>query len=204
MYATVTDDFIISTISDYQGEILLIEKKIDRVRESLTEDRSLIYAASLPGINNKDDAPASPFERDLQMVYDRYQGLTKIRTEDGIAYITELFERKDSMDRVMAAFKAIPQNRRAVMEDLYIKRGKKPRKEAIIDTARSMYVSERQVMRLRRFALSDIKKLYESDHSLFELQMMLKDDGLKAGLIGVRINEEEKPCALPTAGKITA
>ena len=122
MYSTVTDDFIISTISDYQGEVILIEKKIETIRKSFAEDESLIYAASIPGINGREDVPASPFERDLQTVYERYQKLKKIRTEDGIEYITELFEKKDSMDRVMAAYKVIPKNWRSVWSLILKKR----------------------------------------------------------------------------------
>lgn len=186
VYSTVTDDFIISTISNYQEEVILIEKKIDAIRRSFAEERSLIYAASIPGVNNKDDTPAGKFERDLQIVYERYQKLSKIRTEDGIAYITELFEKKDSMDRVMAAFKAIPKYWQSVMENLYIKRkGKRP-KEAISETAMELFVSERQVMRLRRNALTRIKEFYESERSLFELKMM-SGGGLDAGLVDVKL-----------------
>lgn len=187
MYSTVTDDFIISTISNYQNEVIVIENKIDAIRRSFAEDRSLIYAASIPGINNADDTPSEKFERDLQIVYARYQKLSKIRTEDGIAYITELFEKKDSMDRVMAAFKVIPEYWRSILENLYIKRkGRRP-KEAIIETARELFVSERQVMRLRRKALTSIREFYESDHSLLDLQMMFSDDGPDAGLAEVRL-----------------
>ena len=186
VYSTVTDDFIISTISNYQGEVILIEKKIDAIRRSFAEDRSLIYAASIPGVNNVDDTPEEKFERDLQIVYERYQKLSRLRTEDGIAYITELFEKKDSMDRVMAAFKAIPEYWRTVMENLYIKRKGKQPKEAIAETAVELFVSERQVMRLRRNALTSIKDFYESDRSLFELQMM-SDGGPDAGLADVRL-----------------
>jgi len=187
VYSTVTDDFIISTISDYQGEVILIEKKIETIRKSFAEDESLIYAASIPGINGREDAPASPFERDLQTVYERYQKLKKIRTEDGIEYITELFEKKDSMDRVMAAYKVIPKNWRSVMENLYVKHRGMPRMQAIYETAKELFVTERQVMRLRRKALSNIRDLYESDHSLFELQMMLMDKGGDAGLVDVKL-----------------
>lgn len=186
VYSTITDDFIISTISNYQGEVILIEKKIDAIRRSFAEDRSLIYAASIPGVNNVDDTPEEKFERDLQIVYERYQKLSRLRTEDGIAYITELFEKKDSMDRVMAAFKAIPEYWRTVMENLYIKRKGKQPKEAIAETAVELFVSERQVMRLRRNALTSIKDFYESDRSLFELQMM-SDGGPDAGLADVRL-----------------
>lgn len=187
VYSTVTDDFIISTIADYKGEVILIERKIETIRKSFAEEESLIYAASIPGINGREDTPASPFERDLQTVYERYQKLKKIRTEDGIGYITELFEKKDSMDRVMASFRAIPENRRSVLENLYIKHRGMKRMQAIYETAKELFVTERQVMRLRRKALCDIRDLYESGKSLFELQMLPHDADCGAGLLEVRL-----------------
>ena len=61
MYSTVTDDFIISTISDYQGEVILIEKKIPQSqRDRLWVLAGGSYIAWVEKVRMSDDAKIGP------------------------------------------------------------------------------------------------------------------------------------------------
>lgn len=172
MYATVTDDFIILTISSYEEEILLIEKKIDLIRRSLSDEQEMILAASLPGWNTREKEPSEPsssFEKDLQVVYERYKKLSRIREEDGIAYVIDLYEKKDSMDRVLAAYRALPENEHNLLEILYVRYKDLPTGCALEKTQNDLFLSSRQVYRHRKKAFDHIRAIYESDKSILEI-----------------------------------
>ena len=172
MYATVTDDFIILTISGYEEEILLIEKKIDMIRRSLSDEQEMILAASLPGWNTREKEPSEPstsFEKDLQVVYERYKKLSRIREEDGIAYVIDLYEKKDSMDRVLAAYRALPESEHSLLEVLYVRYKDLPKGYAIEEAKKELFLSTRQLYRKKKKAFDHIRVIYESDKSILEI-----------------------------------
>ena len=49
MYKNITDDFIVTTISEFTEEMVLIEQKLEILSETAEDDAEKIEAASLPG-----------------------------------------------------------------------------------------------------------------------------------------------------------
>ena len=181
MYKTITDEFIISTLSRYREEMLMIDGKLRAIEASLSDDTELIRAASLPGTDP--DVPKSKNSslKDLGDVYEKYVALARSRSEDCTDYVLELHERKDTMIRVRAAFENLSGREYQVLEVFCEKRRAFQSERATRETMHALYLSERTIHRVRRQALKKVRDLYESSRTLLDLQMSALDSGIRRG-----------------------
>ena len=181
MYKTITDEFIISTLSRYREEMLLIEEKLRAIEASLSDDTELIRAASLPGEDASAPKGRNKTLRDLEDVYEKYMVLARNRSEDCSAYALELGERRDTMIRIHAAFENLSGREYQVLEVFCKKRRAYQSEKATRETMHALYLSERSVHRIRKQALKQVRDLYESGRSLLDLQMSALDTGIRRG-----------------------
>lgn len=171
MYKNITDDFIVTTISDFTEEMVLIEQKLEILSETAEDDAEKIEAASLPGRSDEVKVQINGKKTDLLDVYAKYQYLIRSQSKDCALYAKELLEKKDSMERVKAAYECLPKREYEVLGAIYKDGVPQLIKEGIQQAAKSLYISERQIRRIRTRAINSIRTIYEGDRTLLDLRL---------------------------------
>ena len=151
---SLTDEEICEVIKNYELLMKRVQEEISSsyvMLANLLNDSQkdcLIEAVSMPGEDGKRC-------RDLSGVIAEYERSVRNETDRLRAYIKELTERRDRMNRIIEAYRSLPVKEQMLMEKMLF--SDKPATVAYEEAADEMDRSLSSVMRARRSALRKIR-----------------------------------------------
>ncbi len=173
MLRKISEDYIVNVLKNHeqltvncQQELLNIFKNKDEV--------GMIESASMTRKEADGSAPTNALV-DLQNVLEIYFKLSEEWEKSVQANIRFLLETQETIYRIMACYNNLPIDFRYILEQLYIKNTSF--KEGMFYLINKLDRSRASILRFRKEALNNIKKMYDSNMSNLELYNQMIKDG---------------------------
>lgn len=164
MHSEINENLITAVIAGYSGLSQRISREIGNILNARneTDENELIVAASMPGKSN--EPSHSKNKHDLYDVFERYERMKQGQEKNINGQLIRLIEEQETIDRIYAAYVALPWKYREVLYNLYGNENNIV-EQGIYDLCKKFDKERTAILRWRKKAMNIIKELYNSDSS---------------------------------------
>lgn len=164
MLRRVTEDYIVNVLKNHDQIVLNCQIELLNIFKD-KDEVGMIESASMSRKEPDGSAPTNSLT-DLQNVLEQYFRLNEEWRMSIYANVRTLIETQETIYRIMACFNNLEQEQRYVLEQLYIKH---TFKEGIQILMKELDRSRTSILNFRKNAIENVKSMYDSNQSNFEL-----------------------------------
>lgn len=173
MLRTINEEYIIDVLKNHEFQLKKNQEEIKKILSG-KDDVGLIRAAA---INHSESFNSRTNElHDLDDVYRKYKKLTHDWELSVKEKIRALLEEQETINRILACYNSLSINERYVLEQLYIKNSYK---EGIAKLMNENDKSRSTILRIRKNAVDNIREMYNSKFTNFEIYGIDKNKNQK-------------------------
>ena len=172
MLRRVTEDYIVNVLKNHDQIVLNCQIELLNIFKD-KDEVGMIESASMSRKEPDGSAPTNSLT-DLQNVLEQYFRLSEEWRMSIYANVRTLIETQETIYRIMACFNNLEQERRYVLEQLYIKH---TFKEGIQILMKELDRSRTSILNFRKNAIENVKSMYDSNQSNLELYGLTLKNG---------------------------
>ena len=172
MLRRVTEDYIVNVLKNHDQIVLNCQIELLNIFKD-KDEVGMIESASMSRKEPDGSAPTNSLT-DLQNVLEQYFRLSEEWRMSIYANVRTLIETQETIYRIMACFNNLEQEQRYVLEQLYIKH---TFKEGIQILMKELDRSRTSILNFRKNAIENVKSMYDSNQSNFELYGLTLKNG---------------------------